>query len=158
MGRTGTLFASEQEDISPDIVTIAKGLGAGYQPIGAALCSEKIYTAIEQGSGFFQHGHTYIGHPAACAAALAVLEKLTNGGLVQRCTTRGQQLRAALDDAFAEHPHVGDIRGRGLFIGLELVAERASKTEFAPELAVHRAENHIEELVTRLKQGLAAAL
>ena len=132
MGRTGTLFACEQDGVSPDILTIAKGLGAGYQPIGAMLCTDAIYRAIEQGSGFFQHGHTYIGHPTAAAAALAVLTKLTDGGLVARCAEMGKKLQDALIHHFGQHPHVGDIRGRGLFIGLEIVEDRASKTPFDP--------------------------
>jgi adenosylmethionine-8-amino-7-oxononanoate aminotransferase len=139
MGRTGTLFACEQDAVRPDIVTIAKGLGAGYQPIGAMLCSGEIYGAIEQGSGFFQHGHTYNGHPTACAAARVVVEKLTLGGMGARAAVMGGELGGALSDRFAEHPHIGDIRGRGLFRGLELVADRASKAPFEPERAVHKA-------------------
>ena len=132
MGRTGTLFACEQDGVTPDIVCIAKGLGAGYQPIGAFLCSKQIYSAIEGGSGFFQHGHTYIGHPIACAAANAVVEKLTAGGLVERSAKMGEMLHAALIEVFGQHPHVGDIRGRGLFRGLEFVKDRESKTPFDP--------------------------
>lgn len=138
MGRTGTLFACEQEGITPDILTIAKGLGAGYQPIGAMLCTAKIYQAIENGSGFFQHGHTYIGHPAACAAAVAVLTKLT-GGLVAGVSPRGDKLDAALKEAFGQHPHVGDIRGRGLFRGIELVEDRGSKAPFDPQRGINKA-------------------
>ncbi|MCB1621218.1 MAG: aspartate aminotransferase family protein [Thiothrix sp.] len=138
MGRTGTLFACEQEGIAPDIVTIAKGLGAGYQPIGAMLCSGRIYQAIEQGSGFFQHGHTYQGHPTACAAGLAVTRVLTGAGLLMQVQTRGQLLAQKLQDAFGAHPQVGDIRGRGLFQGLELVQEREHRTPFAPELGLNR--------------------
>jgi len=132
MGRTGTLFACEQDGVAPDIVCIAKGLGAGYQPIGALLCSATIYAAIEQGSGFFQHGHTYIGHPVACAAANAVVTKLTEGGLVARAAQMGERLNTALQDRFGQHPHVGDIRGRGMFRGLELVEDRDSKAPFDP--------------------------
>ncbi len=139
MGRTGTLFACEQDGIAPDIVTIAKGLGAGYQPIGAMLCTGKIYEAIENGSGFFQHGHTYIGHPTACAAALAVLGKLTDGGLVERSAMMGARLQAALVDAFGQHPHVGDIRGRGLFRGIELVEDRETKKPFDPSRGINKA-------------------
>ena len=130
MGRTGSLFACEQEEISPDIVVVAKGLGAGYQPIGAMLCSGEIYRAIEQGSGFFQHGHTYLGHPVASAAALAVLRAILERNLVARVNDMGCKLEAALNDAFAGHPHVGDIRGRGLFHGIEIVEDRASKKPF----------------------------
>ena len=133
MGRTGTLFACEQDGVAPDILCVAKGLGAGYQPIGAMLCSGKIYAAIEQGSGFFQHGHTYIGHPTAAAAGHAVVSAILNRGLVARCAEQGGKLRAALEDRFGQHPHVGDIRGRGLFLGLELVSDRGTKAPFDPE-------------------------
>jgi adenosylmethionine-8-amino-7-oxononanoate aminotransferase len=139
MGRTGTLFACEQDNVRPDIVAVAKGLGAGYQPIGAMLCSGQIYDAIEAGSGFFQHGHTYVGHPTAAAAALAVLGRLTDDGLVARVAVMGERLQSALEEAFGQHPHVGDIRGRGLFRGIELVQDRETKTPFAPELAKHKA-------------------
>ncbi len=138
MGRTGTLFASEQEGIAPDITLIAKGLGAGYQPIGAMLCTQTIYSAIEQGSGLFQHGHTYLGHATACAAADVVLTKLVDGGLVDRCRLLGNELDAKLKAAFADHPHVGDIRGRGLFRGIEFVADRDSKAPFEPALGMHK--------------------
>jgi len=139
MGRTGTLFACEQDDVTPDIVTIAKGLGAGYQPVGAMLCSSAIYAAIEGGSGFFQHGHTYIGHPMACAAADVVMQKLTDGGMTDRAARMGAVLDAALHDAFGQHPNVGDIRGRGMFLGLELVADRDTKAPFDPGLGLHKA-------------------
>ena len=138
MGRTGSLFAYEQEDIVPDIVTIAKGLGAGYQPIGAMICSAGIYRAIEDGSGFFQHGHTYLGHPIACAAANVVLDKLTTGGLTARSAQMGEILQDRLQTAFGQHPNIGDIRGRGLFVGLEIVADRARKTPFDPNLAMNK--------------------
>ena len=134
MGRTGTFFACEQDEVAPDIVTIAKGLGAGYQPIGAMLCSDVIYRAIETGSGFFQHGHTYLGHPVACAAANAVVTRLTEGGLTDRSAEMGGYLMQALTAKFGDHPHVGDIRGRGMFRALEFVADRETKMPFEPEL------------------------
>lgn len=137
MGRTGSLFACEQEGIVPDIITIAKGLGGGYQPIGAMMCTGKIYDTIAGGTGFFQHGHTYIGHPTACAAGHAVLSALINRDLVTRCAGQGEKLHAALVDRFGQHPHIGDIRGRGLFRGLELVADRETKATFDPKLRVH---------------------
>lgn len=133
MGRTGTLFAADQEGISPDICTIAKGLGAGYQPIGATLCSGKIFDAIKEGSGFFQHGHTYVGHPTACAAGLAVVTKLTSG-IVDEVADKGQLLTDMLRDTFGQSHIVGDIRGRGLFLGLEFVADRDSKAPLDPAL------------------------
>lgn len=132
MGRTGYLYACEHEDVSPDILCIAKGLGAGYQPIGAMMCTQAIYDAIRDGSGFFQHGHTYIGHPVATAAALAVLQELTGRDLPARAGVMGEKVQSALEAAFGQHPNVGDIRGRGLFRGIELVADRDSKTPFDP--------------------------
>ncbi|AUR00248.1 aspartate aminotransferase family protein [Phaeobacter inhibens] len=136
MGRTGHLFACEADGVAPDILCIAKGLGAGYQPIGAMLCSRQIYDAIEGGSGFFQHGHTYIGHPVATAAGLAVVRALLDRGLVQRSAEMGETLHAALVARFGQHPHVGDLRGRGLFRGIELVADRESKMPFDPGLGI----------------------
>ncbi|MFG6159875.1 aspartate aminotransferase family protein [Halomonas sp. 1390] len=139
MGRTGSLFAAEQEGVTADLVTVAKGLGAGYQPIGATLVSERIRAAIAEGSGFFQHGHTYIGHATACAAALAVQRAVEERGLLSRVVSLGQGLQQRLEARFGEHPHVGNIRGRGLFRGLELVAERDGKTPFDPERKLHAA-------------------
>ena len=133
MGRTGHLFACEADNVTPDIACIAKGLGAGYQPIGAMLCSSEIYRTIEEGSGFFQHGHTYLGHPVAAAAACAVLEAILSRDLVSRVRRMGERFDKALKDHFSEHAHVGDIRGRGLFRGIELVADKVSKSPFAPE-------------------------
>ncbi len=137
MGRTGTLFACEQDGVAPDIVTIAKGLGAGYQPIGAMLCSARIYDTIANGSGFFQHGHTYLGHAAACAAALAVQQTIEEEELLANVNTMGARLRGRLAERFGEHPNVGDIRGRGLFLGLEFVADRATKAPFSPTAQLH---------------------
>ena len=136
MGRTGYLFASEAEGIDPDITCIAKGLGAGYQPIGAMLCTDTIYAAIRDGSGFFQHGHTYLGHPVACAAGLAVVQALLDRNLVPRVREMGPKLHSALTAAFGQHQHVGDIRGRGLFLGIEIVADRETKTPFDPSLGL----------------------
>ena len=137
MGRTGTLHACEQEGIAPDLMAIAKGLGGGYQPVGAVLISARVIDAIGAGSGFFQHGHTYIGHPVACAAALAVQQVFARDKLVERCAQQGARLGVRLSEAFREHPYVGDIRGRGLFQAVELVADRATKQPFEPTLKVH---------------------
>jgi adenosylmethionine-8-amino-7-oxononanoate aminotransferase len=137
MGRTGTLFACEQEGVAPDIVAIAKGLGGGYQPIGAMLVSERIAGAIRSGSGAFQHGHTYLGHPIACAAALAVQQVIEKDRLLPGVLRKGEYLRARLRETLGGHPFVGDIRGRGLFIGIELVRDRASKAPFDPALRLH---------------------
>jgi adenosylmethionine-8-amino-7-oxononanoate aminotransferase len=137
MGRTGTLFACEQEGVTPDIVCIAKGLGAGYAPIGAVLCAEHVYRAIAASSGALAHGHTYMGHPVACAAALAVQRAVHERGLLAQVRALGAGLEARLRAAFGDHPHVGDIRGRGLFWALELVADRQSKAPFEPALRLH---------------------
>jgi hypothetical protein len=136
MGRTGTLYACEQDGVAPDLLTCAKGLGAGYQPIGAVLLSRAIYDAIRAGSGAFQHGFTYIGHPAACAGALAVQQAIEREELLARVRAQGQALRRDLLDLCWQHPNVGDLRGRGLFLGIELVADRASKRPFDPELGL----------------------
>ncbi|TCJ26549.1 aspartate aminotransferase family protein [Halomonas sp. GDM18] len=137
MGRTGSLFAAEQEGVTADLITIAKGLGAGYQPIGATLVSQRIRDAIANGSGFFQHGHTYIGHATACAAALAVQQTIESRDLLTRVNVLGEGLKARLNERFAHHPHVGDIRGRGLFQGLELVPDRDSRKPFDASLKLH---------------------
>lgn len=137
MGRTGTLHACEQDGIAPDLMTIAKGLGGGYQPIGAVLLSGKIFESFAKGSGFFQHGHTYMGHPMAAAAGLAVQEVVQRDGLLANVVAMGEHLRRRLDERFANHHHVGDNRGRGLFRGLELVADRSTKQPFAPELKLN---------------------
>ena len=136
MGRTGTLFACEQFNVAPDICAIAKGLGGGYQPIGATLCTKNIHDAVLAGSGFFQHGHTYLGHPVACAAGLAVLERLVDDQVLKRVTPAGSHLRQRLRDKLGQHPHVGDIRGVGLFCGVELVADQETKTPLPPEAKV----------------------
>jgi adenosylmethionine-8-amino-7-oxononanoate aminotransferase len=137
MGRTGTLYACEQDGVVPDIVTIAKGLGAGYQPIGACLLSKRVFDAFAEGSGVFQHGHTYLGHAIACAAALAVQNVIAEQRLLARVRETGALLERELRRALGDHTHVGDIRGRGLFWGVELVADRATKAPFDPALKVN---------------------
>jgi adenosylmethionine-8-amino-7-oxononanoate aminotransferase len=113
-------------------MAIAKGLGGGYQPVGAVMVAARVIDALAQGTGFFQHGHTYIGHPLACAAALAVQRVLRRDRLVERCARQGEKLAARLQATFGGHPHVGDLRGRGLFLALELVADRGTKAPFDP--------------------------
>ncbi len=137
MGRTGTLHACEQDGVVPDLLTIAKGLGGGYQPIGAVLAQGRVVEAFRQGSGLFQHGHTYLGHAVACAAALAVQRVIQRDGLLAQVRERGAQLQAALQRTFGGHPNVGDIRGRGLFWGMEFVADRDAKQWFDPALKLH---------------------
>ncbi|MBS0541335.1 MAG: aspartate aminotransferase family protein, partial [Proteobacteria bacterium] len=137
MGRTGTLHACEQEGIAPDLMTVAKGLGGGYAPIGAVLLSDKIYDAFAGGSGFFQHGHTYMAHPLACAAALAVQETIQRDNLLANVREMGALLQRRLGERFGNHAHVGDIRGRGLFQAVELVEDRSTKTPFDPARKLH---------------------
>jgi adenosylmethionine-8-amino-7-oxononanoate aminotransferase len=137
MGRTGTLHACEQDGVAPDIEVVAKGLGGGYQPIGAVLVNRRIVQAIQDGSGFFQHGHTYLGHPVACAAALAVQRVIREEGLLSRVVSLGEQLDQALRQRLARHPNVGDIRGKGLFRGIELVSDQHTKKPLDPTLRTH---------------------
>ena len=139
MGRTGTLHACEQEGVVPDLLTVAKGLGGGYQPVGAVLAQRRIVDAFARGSGMFHHGHTYIGHAVACAAALAVQQVIERDGLLERVRRQGRGLAERLRATLGAHPHVGDIRGRGLFWGVELVADRATKAPFDPARRLHAA-------------------
>ncbi|HEX2117159.1 MAG TPA: aspartate aminotransferase family protein [Alphaproteobacteria bacterium] len=137
MGRTGSLHACTQEGVAPDLMIVAKGLGAGYQPIGAVLVAQKIVDAIQRGSGFFQHGHTYLAHALSCAAALAVQRIIKRDGLVERVRTQGQKLASALNERFGNHRAVGDIRGRGLFQAIELVKDRSSKAPYDPAIKLN---------------------
>ena len=138
MGRTGTRHAWEQEGIAPDIQAIAKGLGGGYQPIGAMLASARIVDVLRDGSGAFQHGHTYLAHPLACAAALEVQRVIDDEQLLDRVKILGAQLERRLTERFGNHRHVGDIRGRGLFQAIELVADRATRAPFDPALKLNQ--------------------
>lgn len=130
MGRTGQLFALAEEGVCADIVTVAKGLGAGYQPIGAVIASERVVEALYQGSGKLANGHTYMSHPVACAGALAVLETIESEGLLAKVCKLGDELLRLLTEAFGNHRHIGDIRGRGLFYAIELVEDRTTKAPF----------------------------
>ena len=148
-GRTGTMMAYEQENIVPDMVTMAKGLAAGYQPVGALLCREEITDVIRSGSGFFQHGHTFMGHATAVAASLATLKAIDKENLLDNVRTRGLSIQKELKRQLADHPNVGDVRGRGLFIGVEFVGDRVSKESYDPALKTH---NRIQKAA--LERGL----
>jgi adenosylmethionine-8-amino-7-oxononanoate aminotransferase len=137
MGRTGTLHACEQEGVSPDLMAIAKGLGGGFAPIGAVLVGSKVYDAFAKGSGLFQHGHTYLGHPLACAGALAVQRVIRRDSLLANVRRQGEHLTRRLKERFGNHHYVGDVRGRGLFQAIELVRERAAKEPFDPAHKLH---------------------
>ncbi len=125
-GRTGTFFAHEQDDFLPDIVTLAKGIGGGYQPLAATIVRRKIADAFSSSGQAFNHGHTYIGHASACASGMAVLDTFDKYQLLGNVRAKGTALIDALRSNFAGHANVGDIRGRGLFIGVEIVADKAT--------------------------------
>jgi adenosylmethionine-8-amino-7-oxononanoate aminotransferase len=142
MGRTGTLHACEQDGISPDLMAIAKGLGGGYAPIGALLMQKRVFDTIAEGSGAFQHSHTFMGHPLACAAALAVQRVMRRDDLLANVRAQGAYLARRLKERLGNHPFVGDVRGRGLFQGVELVADRGSKEPFDPKLKLNARLKH----------------
>ncbi|KAJ5779942.1 Pyridoxal phosphate-dependent transferase major region subdomain 2 [Penicillium paradoxum] len=133
MGRCGTLHAWEQEDVVPDIQTIGKGLGGGYAPVSGVLIGDSIVQTMDKGSGMFRHGQTYQGHPISCAAALAVQKTIQEQSLLENVRTMGAYLEAQLKQRFESHPHVGDIRGKGLFWGMEFVKDKATKEPFDPK-------------------------
>jgi adenosylmethionine-8-amino-7-oxononanoate aminotransferase len=137
-GRTGTFLSCEQDGVIPDIATLGKGLGGGYQPIGAVVCTSGVYDAVARGSAALKHGQTYNAHPVGCAAALAVQRVIRNERLLGRVEEAGARLMALLTKCFGDHPNVGDIRGRGLLLAIELVADRSTKAPFDPELAIHQ--------------------
>ncbi|KAM0708954.1 hypothetical protein Q7P35_002990 [Cladosporium inversicolor] len=137
-GRTGTYFAFEQEgdDVVPDIVTIGKGLGGGYAPIAGILIRENIVDSLRRGSASFNHGHTYQAHPMSCAVALAVQQVIRDEDLVRSCAAKGGVLASLLREAFADHEYAGEIRGRGLFWGIEFVRDRGTKKPFESSLDI----------------------
>lgn len=137
-GRTGTFLSCEQDGIVPDMVTLGKGLGAGYQPIGAVICTSEVYDAVARGSGALKHGQTYNAHPVGCAAGLAVQRVIQREGLLRRVDDAGGRLTALLRQRFGSHPNIGDIRGRGLLLAMELVADRETKAPFDPALVMHQ--------------------
>lgn len=131
-GRCGTFYAHDKEKVLPDLVTIAKGLGGGYQPIGAIIARNHVSEAIAKNPGGFAHGHTYIGHAISCAAGVAI-QRCLDDGLLASVSAKGKMLRQVLRDRFEDHPAVGNIRGRGLFAGIEFVANRRTKVAFPAE-------------------------
>jgi adenosylmethionine-8-amino-7-oxononanoate aminotransferase len=136
-GRTGYLFTSEYTEVSPDLITLAKGIVGGYQALGATLVSSKVYKAIKDGSGIFSHGHTYIGHATACAAGVAVLEEIEKNNLLKNVQKMGKFLKDILKDRFKSHPFIGDIRGKGLFVTVELVKDKETKECFDSKYKLH---------------------
>ncbi|MBZ0188514.1 MAG: aminotransferase class III-fold pyridoxal phosphate-dependent enzyme, partial [Candidatus Obscuribacterales bacterium] len=137
LGRTGTNFAIEHWSVDPDIIVLGKGLAAGYQPLGAVLASGKIIRAIQTGSGSFEHGFTYSGHPVAAAAGLAAITYLTEKRLVEDVQRRESEFFKAFEP-FAEFDCVGDIRGRGFFMGIEFVKNKTTKEPFEKSVQLSR--------------------
>lgn len=136
VGRTGSWFAADRLPFTPDVIATAKGLGAGYAAIGAALCHERVYEAIAAGSRRFSLGHTWNGAPLPCAVGVAVIDALKREGLVERVATRGASLRRELADALADVPMVHEVRGHGFLLGVEYVDPRDGESFLPPELGV----------------------
>jgi len=136
MGRTGTIHAWQQEDVTPDIRTLGKGVGGGYAPIAALMMNHRVVDALDRGTGNFMHGQTYQGHPVACAAAFEVQNIIKKRQLVNNVATMGKLLEEGRIAKLGNHPNVGNIRGRGLFWGIEFVQDRATKQAFAPEMGI----------------------
>lgn len=147
MGRTGSKYAFAQEAICPDLVMIGKALAGGYAPLGAVLVGSAIHDAIRDKTGFFRHGHSFHGHTLACATALAVQREIAQRDLQSNVRKSGLLLDQLLRERFADHPHVGDIRGRGLMQSIEIVADRPTKRNFDPSLQIDaRLTEHALEL------------
>ncbi|EWZ36606.1 putative aminotransferase [Fusarium oxysporum] len=131
VGRCGTFFAFEQDgDVRPDIVTTGKGLGGGYAPIAATLVHRNIIETLKKGTASFNHGHTYQAHPVSCAAALAIQKIIRRDNLIARAATLGARLHKCLVEVFQGLEFVGNIRGRGLFWGIEFVKDKKTKRPF----------------------------
>lgn len=156
IGRSGSYFAFEQEDVVPDIMTIGKGLGGGYAPIAGVLVSEKVVGGLRDGTGIFNHGQTYQAHPLSCASALAVQKIIKRDHLVERCKRMGSSLERQLRAALEGRKYVGDIRGRGLFWGVEFVRDRESKASFEPRVEFgYRVQRKAFELGVAIYPGAA---
>ncbi|CAD6591461.1 MAG: hypothetical protein ASARMPRED_005400 [Alectoria sarmentosa] len=156
IGRSGSYFAFEQEDVVPDIITIGKGLGGGYAPIAGVLVGEKVVRGLRNGTGIFNHGQTYQAHPLSCATALAVQKIIKRDHLVERCEHMGHSLERQLRAALAGRKYVGDIRGRGLFWGVEFVRDRDSKNSFEPAVEFGgRVQRKAFELGVAIYPGVA---
>ncbi|KAL4900371.1 hypothetical protein BDW74DRAFT_188352 [Aspergillus multicolor] len=136
MGRCGTLHAWEQEDVVPDLQTVGKALGGGYAPVSGLLISGKVVQVIDKGTGAFRHGQTYQGHPVSCAAALAVQRIIAEENLLENVSVMGRYLEERLRGALGGMKYVGDIRGKGLFWGIEFVKDKATKEPFDPKTAL----------------------
>ncbi len=135
-GRSGRWWAMEHTGVTPDLITTAKGLSAGYSPLGAVLVRDEYYQALRGLPGAFRHGHTFAGNPLSCAVGSHVIDALEREGLIERAGAMGALLKRRLEEELGGHPHVGVIRGRGLLLGVEFVADRATRAPFEPEADV----------------------
>jgi adenosylmethionine-8-amino-7-oxononanoate aminotransferase len=133
MGRTGKAFAVQHWDVEPDMILVGKGIASGYAPLGAVLVSRRVAKAFERGSGAFQHGFTYQSHPISTAAGNGVLDFIESRKLFERVPVVAQELRSRLTATLESHPHVGDIRGLGLLLGIEFVKNKSTHEPFARE-------------------------
>jgi putrescine---pyruvate transaminase len=143
-GRTGAMFGSRGWGVKPDIMSLAKGINSGYVPLGATVVSEKIARAWDKqhpAAGIF-HGYTYSGHPLACAAALANLKIVQDEKLPENAGAVGAYFMDKLAKLMDHHEVIGDVRGKGLMIGIELVKNRKTKEPFAPADPIHRKLTH----------------
>jgi adenosylmethionine-8-amino-7-oxononanoate aminotransferase len=134
-GRSGRWWATQHTGVTPDMITTAKGIGAGYTPLGAVLVSERIYNVMSEAGASFRHGHTYAGNALSCAVGLKVIEIIERENLLENVRRMGGLLLRRLREALEDHPHVGDVRGRGLLLGVELVEDKVIKKPF--ELAAN---------------------
>ncbi len=150
-GRTGRWFACEHWDVVPDIITTAKGINSGYVPLGAMTVREHVYQAVKD--SFFAGGLTYSGHPLACAAAVASIETFKDEGVVENAAALGGVLAEELPKLAERHPSIGDVRGRGLFWGLELVRDRETREPLVP----FNAGGEAAEPITRLSKAAMEA-
>ncbi len=129
-GRTGSLFAIDDFEVVPDLICAAKGMSAGYSPLGAVIASQKIYDAFKQGSGVFVHGHTYGGNPLSAAVALSVVQVLIKDKIAENARTVGAYLLSRLQEKLLPFSFVGDVRGKGLMLGVEIVKDKISKEPY----------------------------
>ena len=156
VGRTGTFFAFEQEGVSPDICTIGKGLGGGYAPIAGILMSKRIVDVLRNGTGSFKNGFTYQAHPVSTAIALSVQKIIRRDGLVEQCRLMGIVLENLLKETLSVCKYVGNIRGRGLFWGIEFVEDKETKKTFDPEYGFGvKMQKRAFELGVAIYPGLA---
>lgn len=148
-GRTGTMFSIEDFGVVPDMICVAKGMSAGYSPLGAVIAEDEIYNTYKNGSGVFVHGHTYGGNPLSAAVALAVVKTLIKDNLVENARTIGAYLLAQLQEKLLPFSFVGDVRGKGLMLGVEIVRDKLTKEPYPVSLGM------AEKLtVTLLKHGV----